>query len=186
MQQPLFGAFFRDLWVSVLSDTCLLSRKRLRGPLFKAEIPEIGMAFRWVHLQPAGRHSWKQDSHGWAGAVTVHIDTSLWCAGWEGCWEGGRQSDLFVFSTSIKSCQSFTTPQPSSLFQSGPFLFPYVCSRPLHCTGLGNCYSHTWFSNQKWQHKVVWVQTPLCLQIEVQGCWLTFSDPDFHSQEIQI
>lgn len=57
----------------MLSDTCLLSRKRLSGPLFKAEIPEIGMAFGWVHLWAAGGRSWEQQSHGWAGAVTVHI-----------------------------------------------------------------------------------------------------------------
>lgn len=57
----------------MLSYTCLLSRKRLSGPLFKAEIPEIGMAFGWVHLWAAGGHSWEQQSHGWAGAVTVRI-----------------------------------------------------------------------------------------------------------------
>lgn len=61
----------------MLSDICLLSRKRLSGLLFKAEIPGIGMAFRQVHLWAAGGHNWEQQSHGWAGTVTVHIDASL-------------------------------------------------------------------------------------------------------------
>lgn len=61
----------------MLSDISLLSRKRLSGPLFKAEILETGMAFRWVCLWAAGGHSWEQQSGVWAGAVTVHIDTSL-------------------------------------------------------------------------------------------------------------
>lgn len=60
----------------------------------------------------------------------------------------GDNLTFFVFSTSIKSCQPFVTPWPSSLFQSGPFLFTSVPG-PMHSTGLGKRYSHTWSLNQK-------------------------------------
>lgn len=61
----------------MLSDISLLSWKRLSGPLVEAETLETGMAFRWVCLWATGGHSWEQQCCGWAGAVTVHIDTSL-------------------------------------------------------------------------------------------------------------
>lgn len=47
MQQPQFGAFFRDLQVSVFSNIWPLVQEEAKWTsMLKAEIPEIRMAFR--------------------------------------------------------------------------------------------------------------------------------------------
>lgn len=59
MQQPQFGAFFRDLQVSTFSNIWPLVQEKTKWTsMFKAEIPEIRMAFRWVHPWGAGGHGW--------------------------------------------------------------------------------------------------------------------------------